>query len=211
MTDTATLTTRLSSLLAQVPTKTLHLGQVAGDKPGILAGDMPICRVRETPEGAQYAELITEGINALPRLLAMLSAPNEASGAPSATDSPLRQQIEGKITETLQLLPGFKASATTTWAKLLYAAIEPWLIGGREALATAAPAIKPQQPRNQQARSADGEKQARLEGVMEFCNFMLAQDEGETRPNEHALEQLVTEWDKAHNGALPEQNDAAGQ
>jgi hypothetical protein len=210
MTDTATLTTRLSSLLAQVPTKTLHLGQVAGDKPGILAGDMPICRVRETPEGAQYAELITEGINALPRLIAMLSAPNEAYGAPSATDSPLRQQIEGKITETLQLLPGFKASATTTWAKLIYAAIEPRLVGGREALDTAAPAIT-QQPRNQQARSADGEKQARLEAVMEFCNFMLAQDDGESRPNEHALEQLVTEWDKAHNGALPEQNGAAGQ
>ena len=46
---------------------------------------------------------------------------------------------------------------------------------------------------------------------MEFCNFMLAQDEEETRPNEHALEHLVTEWDKAHNGALPEQNGAAGQ
>ncbi len=55
MTDTATLTTRLSSLLAQVPTKTLHLGQVAGDKPGILAGDMPICRVRVSPDGEKYA------------------------------------------------------------------------------------------------------------------------------------------------------------
>jgi len=104
----------------------------------------------------------------------MLSAPNEASGAPSATDSPLRQQIEGKITETLQLLPGFKASATTTWAKLLYAAIEPWLIGGRERWPPQHQRSNPEQQRNQQARSADGEKQARLEAVMEFCNFMLA-------------------------------------
>lgn len=210
MTDAIALTSRLSTLLAQVPTKTLTLGQVAGDRPGILAGEMPVCRVRESPEGARYAELITEAVNALPYLLSIATAPQEGSATQAAAESPLRQQVEGKITETLQLLPGFKASATVTWAKLLYAAMEPWLVGGREALTTAAPAIEPLQ-RTQPARSADGEKQNRLDAVMEFCNFMLAQEDGETLPNEHALQQWVTAWDKAHNGALPEQNGAVGQ
>lgn len=209
--ETAALATHLSSLLGQVPVKTLHMGQVSGDKPGILAGDTPVCRVRETHEGAQYAMLITETINALPQLLRMLPAQPEVAPEQAPAANPQRQQIEAKIAETLQLLPGFKVSATGTWAKLLFAAIEPWLIGGRETLTTSPAVPQHQQHREQSARCADGEKQTRLEAVTDFCTFMLAQDETETRPNELALEQWVNEWNKTHNGSLPEQHGSAGQ
>ncbi|MDU4254507.1 hypothetical protein [Pseudomonas sp.] len=191
----------LEALLAAVGNRQLHVGQVAGDKPGILAGDIAVCRLREGPEGAQYAALIVGAVNALPAILNALQAPTEALAGPSAAeDSPLRQQIEAKLTETLQLLPGFKAGAIGVWPKLLYAAVEPWLAGGRDAL-TAEPA--PVQQRQQPARSAGGEKQARLDAVMEFCHFMLAEADEDSRPNELALEKWVADWDKAHNGALP--------
>lgn len=206
--DIATLAAHLQALLGKVPSSQLHAGQVAGDKPGILAGDMPVCRMRETAEGALYATLIVEGINALPQLLNALETPAQAAGAaPADEDSPLRQQIEGKISETLQMLPGFKAATTGVWAKLLYAAVEPWLAGGREVLVVESAPV-PQ--RQQEARGADGEKQARLDAVTEFCNYMLGQGEGESMPNEHALEQLVTDWDKAHNGALPHDQHQSG-
>lgn len=209
MSNVAHLTANLRDLLSQVPTQQLHAGQVAGDKPGILAGDMPVCRVRETAEGELYAALIVEAVNALPRLLDALAAPETpaaSAGTAQASESdPLRQQIEAQITNTLHMLPGFKAGASGTWSKLLYAAVEPWLVGGRPPLS-----VEPVQPvqRQQKARSADGEKQVRLDAVMEFCNFMLHQDDSESKPNEHALETWVMDWDKEHNGAMNDQSRA---
>lgn len=199
----------LQALLDQVPAHTLRAGQVAGDKPGLLAGDAPVCRLREGTEGAAYGALIIGAVNALPGLLKALQEPAEAAGAAivqANEDDPLRQQIESTITQTLHLLPGFKVGASATWAKLIYAAVEPWLSGGREVLAAApAPVTQHQQPQN-----VDGQQQARLDAVMDFCTYMLAKDDSETRPNEYALEQLVNDWDKAHNGAQSDHGKQGG-
>lgn len=185
----------LQTLLEQVPSATLSSGQVAGDKPGILAGELPVCRMREGAEGAAYAALIIEAVNALPTLLKTLERAADpapvSGGAAGDEGSPLRQQVEAKITQTLTLLPGFKQSMTATWAKLIYAAVEPWLIGGREVL-SAVPQSEPA-PRQQQSQ---GDAQARLDAVTNFCSYMLAQEDSESRPNEYALEQWVNDWAK---------------
>ncbi|MCF6783382.1 hypothetical protein [Stutzerimonas stutzeri] len=186
----------LQSLLDQVPSATLRSGQVAGDKPGILAGELPVCRMREGAEGAAYAALIIEAVNALPTLLKTLekaAEPVPVSGDSAGDEgSPLRQQVEAKITQTLALLPGFKQSMTATWAKLIYAAVEPWLIGGREVLsAVPQPASAPGQLQSQV------DAQVRLDAVTDFCSYMLAQEDAESRPNEYALEQWVNDWAKA--------------
>lgn len=199
------LVSHLQALLEQVPSQPLRAGQVAGDKPGLLSGDAPVCRLREGAEGAAYGALMIGAVNALPDLLKALQASVGAAGAAPAgqadENSPLRQQVESTITQTLHMLPGFKVGASATWAKLIYAAVEPWLSGGREVLA-AAPTQTVQRPA---AQSTDGLKQARLDAVADFCTFMLAKADTETRPNEYALEQLVNDWDKTHNGAQPAQ------
>ncbi|MBF6615561.1 MAG: hypothetical protein ITG07_02430 [Candidimonas sp.] len=187
----------LQTLLEQVPSATLRSGQVAGDKPGILADELPVCRMREGAEGAAYAALIIETVNALPSLLKTLEQaaepePMSNGGAAGDDESPLRQQVETKIMQTLTLLPGFKQSMTATWAKLIYAAVEPWLIGGREVLSVV-PQPEPA-PRQQQSQ---GDAQVRLDAVTEFCSYMLAQEDAESRPNEYALEQWVNDWAKA--------------
>lgn len=201
----------LKSLLAQVPTQRLHAGQVTGDKPGIMAGETPVFRVREGAEGAAYAALIIETINALPQLLKALETPNaEASACAGAVvdeNSPLRQQVEAKITQALSLLPGFKATLVGTWAKLIYAAVEPWLAGGREVLSVAPQAA---QPSRQQTTGTNQPKQDRLDAVMEFCEYMLKQEDADSRPNEFALEKWVNEWDKSHNAPNHPQPAAQG-
>lgn len=192
---------RLQSLYDQLPVKTLRKGQVAGDKPGVLANEIQVCRLRENPAGELYGELFVEAVNALPSLLKLQQAPAQSAGAAQSAqvdeNSPLRQQVESAITQTLNLLPGFKAGASATWAKLIYAAVEPWLSGGREPLRVAPTAAEPQAP----VPASSDLQQARLDAVMDFCTYMLAKDDSETRPNEYALEQLVNDWDKAHNGA----------
>lgn len=197
----------LQALLEQVPVQTLRAGQVAGDKPGIVAGDVQICRLREGDGGAAYGALIVESVNALPALLKAL----QASAGAVTTDhvdenSPIRQQVESAITRTLHMLPGFKVAASSTWAKLIFAAVEPWLSGGREVL-TAAPAEAIQRPA---ANKSDSLQQARLDAVADFCTFMLAKADTETRPNEYALEQLVNDWDRTHNSAQPAKHQQGG-
>lgn len=192
---------RLQSLYDQLPVKTLHTGRVAGDKPGVLANDIQVCRLRDNPAGELYGEVFVEAINALPSLLKLQHAPEQSAGAaqePKADEnSPLRQQVESAITQTLSMLPGFKAATSALSAKLIFAAVEPWLAGGREAISAAPAPIAPQPT----AKAGDDLQQARLDAVMDFCTFMLAKGEGESLPNEYALEQLVNDWDKAHNSA----------
>ncbi|MBA1280260.1 hypothetical protein [Stutzerimonas stutzeri] len=187
----------LKALLDNAPSTRLRAGQVSGNKPGILAGDTPVCRLREGPEGAAYASLIVETVNALPQLLKALDSASEPvvadEDSAACSDSPLRQQVEAKITQTLALLPGFKQAMTGTWAKLIYAAVEPWIAGGREVLSAAPQAV---QVTRQQVQGNDHHEQVRLDAVTDFCKYMLAQEDSESRPNEFALEQWVNDWSK---------------
>ncbi|MDH0959075.1 hypothetical protein N5C54_14930 [Pseudomonas chengduensis] len=187
---------RLKDLLAQAGTPLSHC-QVSGDKPGIQAGDQPVCRVRETPDGAAYAALIVEGINALPNLLAALeSAPAPATAPVEAlpADNPMRQQVEAKIAQTLTMLPGFKPAITATWAKLIFAAVEPWLAGGRESLSSAS-----SEPTPTLSSTPPDQAQSRLDAVADFCAYMLAQEGAGDRPNEYALERWANDWNKTRN------------
>lgn len=199
MTNTApNVIATLKQLLAQVPDAPLAVGRVAGDKPGILAGNFQLFRVREGDVGAAFAALTVEAINALPLLISELesaSAQPQAGGSPIADESnPVRQQVEAKIMQALALQPGFKEAMLGTWAKLIYAAVEPWLAGGREVLSIAPAESAP-------AKQEQGEAQIRLEAVADFCSFILTQEDADSRPNEFALEQWVNEW--AKENALP--------
>lgn len=113
---------------------------------------------------------------------------------PASAD--LRHTLESKFIEVLQLAPGFKSSASPAkWAALLYAAIEPEL--GLELLPVpqanhcSLPAA---------GAPSDSAQMIRLQAVTEFCSYMIGQVDPDERPNEFALEQWVSGWDKANNG-----------
>lgn len=108
----------------------------------------------------------------------------------------LRRTLESKFIQVLQLAPGFKSSSTPgKWAALLYAAIEP------EIGLTMLPST---QDNTFCGPVADAPKDSvqvtRLKAVVEFCRYMICQVDPEERPNDFALEQWVSGWDKANNG-----------
>ncbi|CAM5366820.1 hypothetical protein SSTU70S_05695 [Stutzerimonas stutzeri] len=204
----AALCDRLRALLAAVPDGALRLGRVGGDKPGILADETAVCRLREDSAGAAYGELLVEAVTALPRLLAHpprtdLDAPVvRAAPAPHPTASTGnagarvdRQTVEAAITTALSLQQGFPRMTISLWSRVLYSAVEPFLSASTVApprITTPAPAAPAPAP------VADD----RLDAVTQFCQFVLAQEDAESLPNAYALEQLANEWAKRDSARL---------
>jgi len=117
----------LQLLLDAVPVKTLRAGEVGCEHPGLLAGDTPVCRLRNTPEGEAYGALIVAAVNALPQLMqaAGTSEGGRADKEPESANR--RQQIEESIIRALSMQQGFPRSMTKLWAQIIYSAVEPWL------------------------------------------------------------------------------------
>lgn len=189
----------LRALLDAAKAPLLRHGTVAGDKPGILAGETPVCRVREGAEGAACAALIVGAVNALPGLLEAVSATPASAVAQDADVGGQRQQIEARIAAALKMQPGLAEASIKVFSRLVYAAVEPWIQGGRagfdasESMAPAPVVAAAQPPRA-------GLAQARLDAVIDFGNFLLEQGGEDTgMPCPEALEKLVKDWDSAHN------------
>lgn len=128
----------LQALLDAVPVKTLRAGEVGCEHPGLLAGDTPVCRLRNNPEGEAYGALIVAAVNALPQLMQAVGAQAGAAGASEHGDagkvlagemagSGRRQQVEESIISALSMQQGFPRSMTKLWAKIIYSTVEPWL------------------------------------------------------------------------------------
>lgn len=201
----AALCDRLRVLLEAVPNGALRLGRVGGDKPGILADETALCRLREDAAGAAYGELLVEAVNALPRLLAhpartemdapvlrAAPAPHPTGNAGARVD---RQTVEAAITTALSLQQGFPRMTISLWSRVLYSAVEPFLSASTVApprITTPAPAAPASSP------VADD----RLDAVTQFCQFVLAQEDAESLPNAYALEQLANAWAKRDSARL---------
>lgn len=206
MTVSPEVIAQLQAALAAVPTARLTQGVVAGQSPGVLAGETPVCKLRGSPEGAAYGTLIVEAVNALPALIRVAqqaySQPAEVSATPASSmestlaSNPQRAEVEAAIANALLMQNGFQRSMVTLWSRLVFAAIEPWIKGGREALDTRE--VIRQAPKPAQAGSEHGD---RLDAVLSFCTFLMAQKDQDNLPNEHALEQLVNMWAASEKAA----------
>lgn len=188
---------RVAALIAKMTTAgCLRVGVVGGDKPGILAGDVALCRLREVDQGAALGEFVTAAADLLPRLIDRqhIEAPVATQAvAPAQTDG-LREPVELAISTALSLQRGFPRMTIKLWSRVIFSAIQPFLSGASESTAKQA---SPPSPFRADESTTDTE--SRLQAVTQFCSFLLAQDESETMPNAYALEQVVNEWNKAHN------------
>lgn len=109
-------------------------------------------------------------------------------------DCSVRTSIEQKIAETLRLQPTFPKASVELWAKVLSAALTP-LVGDENQLFTR---------HKRTVCEVEGLGTARLQAVVEFSQLLLAKGDEESTPNEFALEAMVNEWNKVHNGGAAE-------
>jgi hypothetical protein len=187
---------KLKGLLAAVPSAELRSGHVLGDKPGILAGVSPVCRLPEGPVGEAYGALMVEAVNALP---ALIQASELSAGSPEGEPSPyskeLRERIEQQISTVLGMRPGAKGS-NSIWSRLIWTNIEPHLVGPLPAM-------------DESALSADGNlaplaeriRKERSEAVLQFTCFMTAHLGTMPIEGEADVTKLFERWEVAHNMA----------
>jgi hypothetical protein len=176
----------IQCLIDAVPSASLRLGKVMGDKPGIFADDDPICRVKEGPVGAAYAALIVGAVNALPRLL----APPEQPDRGQSIDIHLRDHVIQRISGVLSMRPGTKKNQTSIWAKLIWTTVETAL----------AENLRPNLPDGE--RSIPGNiafdcetiQSARLEAVLEFSALVMSAFEPRGETDTLDLESLIRDW-----------------
>ncbi|WP_219096187.1 hypothetical protein [Pseudomonas sp. UMAB-40] len=176
---------KISSLMRAVPNASLQLGSVGGDKPGILSGNQPICRLKEGPEGEAYGALIVGAVNALPQLLA---AP-QRSAKGQCVDGMLRDQVVQRISNVLAMRPGGKKTQTSIWAKLIWTTVESCLAenldpsGGDAASAVANLTVVPETIQS-----------ARYSAVLEFSAMLLAACETQHESGMPDFEPVISEW-----------------
>lgn len=182
----------IQQLINAVPSASLRLGTVAGDKPGIYAGDSAICRVKEGPVGDAYGALIVGAINALPQLLA---TPQRSAKA-QPMDSLLREQVVQRITNVLAMRPGAQNKQSTIWAKLIWTTVETCLAdnlkpdGSPEDCATAIANV---------AYEPETVQSARLAAVLEFSAMMMTACEGTADSELPNMELVISEWSRMCN------------
>lgn len=178
-------------LIDAVPSASLRLGIVGSDKPGIFAGDDPICRVKEGPVGAAYAALIVGAVNALPNLLSTPERPARGQNI----DAHLRDLVIQRISGVLSMRPGTKRNQTSIWAKLIWTTVETVLSD------------------NLGPNSLDGEKplpgnitferetiqSARLSAVMEFSVLVMSALEPQGEAGAVDLEPVIQGWVQSYN------------
>ncbi|MFA4834444.1 MAG: hypothetical protein WC749_00030 [Dehalococcoidia bacterium] len=119
--------TQLKGLLAAVPSTMLRAGKVGGDKPGLLAGETPVCRLPEGPTGEAYGALLMGAVNALPNLIKASERQAGSDQSPNQYTKIERDRIEQQISLVLGMRPGAKGS-NSIWSRLIWTTIEPYLV-----------------------------------------------------------------------------------
>jgi hypothetical protein len=191
----------IQTLMAAVPKASLRLGNVGGDKPGILADDQPICRLKEGPVGAAYGALIVGAVNALPHLLTSAQQPAKSQ----AMDSLLRDQVVQRISSVLAMRPGGKKTQASIWAKLIWTSVETCLAENLNPAGNTEPGLT--STVGGITYPSETVQSARLSAVMEFSCMLLAACEGSQDSALPDMEQLVSEWARSHNALPPTADD----
>lgn len=188
--------TLLKGLLAGVPSTVLRAGKVGGDKPGLLAGETPVCRLPEGPMGEAYGALLIAAVNALPALIKASEGQTGADQSAGQYTKLMRERIEQQISMVLGMRPGAKNS-NSIWSRLIWTTIEPFLL---------APAAIQS---DDNASGADSEPHAerirkeRQDAVLQFTCFLTAQLGTTPIEGEADVTKLFERWEAAHN-AEPE-------
>lgn len=181
----------LSELCASVPSTSLFVPVIDPDKPPVIViadGGRAVCRYRNDAEGVAYAKLIAAAASSLPLLLNALredehSAPDRESASPISASR--RSQIEKNIAQILAVQPGFRPATASTFSKLIYAAVEPFV----------APETAPAASLDaDQSVPLPDSKAAREEAVASFCSFLKGQDDPDSIPSDAALDHYLGEW-----------------
>lgn len=185
--------THLKGLLAGVPSAVLRSGKVGGDKPGLLAGETPVCRLPEGPLGEAYGALMIAAVNALPTLIS--ASENKPGGEQSSSPytKVMRERIEQQISMVLGMRPGAKAS-NSIWSRLIWTTIEPYLLPPSVAHATDAPNAT-QDPHAERIRKE------RQDAVLQFTCYLTAQLSTAPIEGEADVTTLFERWEAAHNDA----------
>jgi hypothetical protein len=183
--------TQLKGLLAAVPSAELRVGKVGGDKPGLLAGETPVCRLPEGPTGEAYGALLIAAVNALPALIK--TSEGHAGGNQSAGQytKVMRERIEQQISMVLGMRPGAKGS-NSIWSRLIWTTIEPYLM---------APTVKSgdDAPQSEAEPHAERIRKERQEAVLQFTCFLTAQLGVTPIEGETDVTRLFERWENEHN------------
>ncbi|MGO4801010.1 hypothetical protein ACEN2T_17170 [Pseudomonas sp. W22_MBD1_FP4] len=181
----------IKRLIEAVPSASLRLGMIRGDKPGVFAGDEPICRVKEGSEGAAYAALIVGAVNALPQLLASSERPDRGQ----RIDANLRDLVAQRISGVLSMRPGTKKNQMSIWAKLIWTTVETVL----------AENLRPDLPGGECLIPSDVafEREtihsARLAAVLEFSAMVMCACAPTEGLEAQDLESVIQDWVKSCN------------
>lgn len=182
-------TTQLKGLLAGVPSAELRAGKVGGDKPGLLAGETPVCRLPEGPMGEAYAALIIAAVNALP---ALIKASEGQAGVATGSQytNLMRDRIEQQISMVLGMRPGAKGS-NSIWSRLIWTTIEPYLV---------APGAQTEDaPQSAHEPHAERFRKERQNAVLQFTCFLTAQLVATPIEGESDVTRLFERWENEHN------------
>lgn len=186
------INTQLKELLAAVPSTRLRAGKVGGDKPGLLAGDVPVCRLPEGATGEAYGALLVAAVNALP---ALIKASDGQAGADQGANQYTkieRDRIEQQISIVLGMRPGAKGS-NSIWSRLIWTTIEPFLAPPPVPAQEGYAAIAPVQLHSERIRKE------RHDAVLQFACFITAQLATMPVQAEADVTSLFERWENEHN------------
>lgn len=184
---------QLKGLLAAVPSTMLRAGKVGGDKPGLLAGDTPVCRLPEGPTGEAYGALLIAAVNALPTLI---KASERQAGADQSTNKYTkieRDRIEQQISMVLGMRPGAKGS-NSIWSRLIWTTIEPYLVS-----LPAAGQEGDNAPHAATELHDERIRRERHDAVLHFTCFITAQLATKPIDGEADLTKLFERWENEHH------------
>jgi hypothetical protein len=181
---------QLKGLLAGVPSAELRVGKVGGDKPGLIAGEAPVCRLPESPIGEAYGALLIAAVNSLPALIKAIEGQAGGDQGHQYTKV-MRERIEQQISTVLGMRPGAKGS-NSIWSRLIWTNIEPYLL---------APASQPNEeaPSTAPEPHAERIRKERQDAVLQFTCFLTAQLGSTPIDGEADVTRLFERWENEHN------------
>lgn len=186
---------KLKGLLAAVPSAELRTGKVGGDKPGLLAGETPVCRLPEGPIGEAYGALLVAAVNALPELFKTREGNAGANQATNQYPKVVQERIEQHISMVLGMRPGAKGS-NSIWSRLIWTTIEPFVLGLPVEQVGEKAQLSAPKPR------AECIRKERQDAVLQFSCFITAQLGSKPIEGEADVTRLFEQWEAIHNSAV---------
>lgn len=193
---------KILELLESVPTLQLTHGELDADRPVIIADEEPIFRVRTSPVGRAYANLIVEVIPQLRTLLGAPDGDNKALDVTASAPSPNQSsqadatpaneaEVRRRIESVLSLQPELK-SKLQVMSKLVFAAVSTFLVGAKQEQSFSLQSVAPSKAHTKAIRSS---------AVSEFASW-LAESGHLPLKDEAALDEVLIQWEETqHEGS----------